>query len=339
MDYVIISLLIVIAIGIFVVKKSLETIDKKSKESFAATAFETLKAQTEMGGKELESERKLIVQTLEPISKEIRNFQELMRNIEKDRKQDFGYFASVTPTLQQTLDQLRTALANRQVRGQWGERMAEDVLRLAGFIEGINYQKQKESADGRPDFTFFLPQGLKVNMDVKFPLDNYLHYIESDDAEKESHKSLFLKDVRKRIKEVTTKDYINPEEKTVDYVIVFIPNEQVYGFINEHDRTILDEALKKKVILCSPLTLYAILAVIRKAIDNFKLEQTSAKVLSLLDTFSKQWNSFVECMEKMGKKIEETQEEYNSLISTRRNKLEKPLREIEDLHQQKTLPD
>ena len=54
-----------------------------------------------------------------------------------------------------------SALANPQARGQWGERMAEDVLRLAGFVENVNYRKQTqiEGGTGRPDYTFHMPKG------------------------------------------------------------------------------------------------------------------------------------------------------------------------------------
>jgi len=175
-------------------------------------------------------------------------------------------------------------------------------------------------------------------MDVKFPLDNYLKYLESDgDAEREKSKARFLKDVRERIKEVLTRDYINPEENTVDYVIVFIPNEQVYAFINENDGTILDDALKNKVILCSPITLYAILAVIRQAVDNFNLEKTAAQILSLLGSFNKQWDAFMKSFDKMGKRIDDAQREFNTLTSTRRNQMERSLRKIDDLRTQRGL--
>jgi DNA recombination protein RmuC len=209
-------------------------------------------------------------------------------------------------------------------------------------VEGINYRKQKvlETVSTRPDYTFLLPQDLKVNMDVKFPLDNYLRYFEAEsETDKKTYKDQFLKDVRKRIKEVTTRDYINPAENTVDYVIVFIPNEQVYAFINENDISILDEALKNKVILCSPFTLYAILAVIRRAVDNFNLEKTADQILSLLGAFNKQWAAFLHSLKKMGKKIEEAREEFNALTSTRRKQLEGPLRQIEDLRKQKGIPE
>jgi len=255
----------------------------KNSEEFLKLAGETLSKQMQIGEKELEGKKKLIDQTLEAMKVDLQKVQDLVTQFEKDRERKFGELANQlkltaeqTGKLQETANKLYTALASTRVRGQWGERMAEDVLRLAGFIEGINYLKQKTLETTRPDYTFLLPQNLKVNMDVKFPLDNYLRYLEAgEESQKEMYKTQFLKDARRRIMEVTTRDYINPEENTVDYVIVFIPNEQVYAFIIENDRSLLDEALKNKVILCSPITLYAVLAVIRQAVDNFNLEKNS----------------------------------------------------------------
>jgi DNA recombination protein RmuC len=315
----------------------------KNSEEFLKLAGETLSKQMQIGEKELEGKKKLIDQTLEAMKVDLQKVQDLVTQFEKDRERKFGELANQlkltaeqTGKLQETANKLYTALASTRVRGQWGERMAEDVLRLAGFIEGINYLKQKTLETTRPDYTFLLPQNLKVNMDVKFPLDNYLRYLEAgEESQKEMYKTQFLKDARRRIMEVTTRDYINPEENTVDYVIVFIPNEQVYAFIIENDRSLLDEALKNKVILCSPITLYAVLAVIRQAVDNFNLEKTAAQILSLFGAFNKQWSAFLKSLEKMGKKIEEAQNEFLILTTTRRKQLERPLREIEDLRKQK----
>lgn len=317
---------------------------KKNTDEFLKLANEVLSRQTQMGEKDLESKKRLIDQTLEGMKTDLNKIQTLITEFEKDRANKFGQLENQlrlaleqTSKLQETTNQLRQALASTRVRGQWGERMAEDILRLMGFVEGFNYEKQKSGETGltRPDYTFFLPQGRKINMDVKFPLDNYLHYLEaSNDTERENYKQQFLKDVRARIKEVTTRDYINPEENTLDYVLIFIPNEQVYAFINENDRTLLDEALKKKVILCSPITLYAVLAIIRQAMENFNLQNTAGQILNLLDSFYKQWQAFVKSLEKVGKKIEEAQNEFQILNSTRKNQLEKPLRQIETIKKQ-----
>jgi DNA recombination protein RmuC len=175
-------------------------------------------------------------------------------------------------------------------------------------------------------------------MDVKFPMDNYQHYLDAQsDHDRKRYKEELLKNMRLMIKQVTTRDYINPAENTVDYVILFVPNEQVYGFINESDRLIMDEALKQKVILCSPFTLYAVLAVIRQAVENFNLERTASEILRLLADFSKQWSMYKDKFKLMGERLDAAKKEYDAIATTRTNMLERPLRKIEELRQQKAL--
>ncbi len=162
----------------------------------------------------------------EALKSELDKVSDLVRELEKDRENKFGELTSQiknvgvqTIALATTTDQLKEALANTRIRGQWGERMAEDVLRLIGFVQGVNYLKQAtlEASRTRPDFTFLLPQDLTLNMDVKFPLDNYLKCIEARDAEDETrYRQQFVRDVRARLKEVVTRDYIDPGRKTLD---------------------------------------------------------------------------------------------------------------------------
>lgn len=217
--------------------------------------------------------------------------------------------------------------------GQWGERMADDVLRMCGFVEDINYTKQKTlEAGSRPDFTFLLPRGLKLNMDVKFPLDNYLRWMEAEsDMERKGFRDAFLRNIRDKIKEVSTRSYIDPAGNTLDYVLMFIPNEHIYAFIHEQDASVLEDALRSKVIFCSPITLFAVLAVIRQAVDNFALERTSHEILGLFGVFREQWGKFIDQLDKLGKKLTETQKEYDALATTRRKQLERPLAKIERL--------
>jgi len=317
----------------------------KSTEEFLKLAKSRLESEREITLKELDGKKGLIDQQLQQMTSKLENVSTVIKELEKDRIEKFGQLTNhlntatqQTTALMQTTSQLREALASTKVRGQWGERMAEDVLRLAGFIENVNYLKEKtiEGAGSRPDFTFFLPGDLKLNMDVKFPLTNYIKFLETDvGPEKVKFRSDFLKDVKARIKEVTSREYINPEQNTLDYVLLFIPNEQVYSFIHEQDSSILDEGLKNKVIFCSPITLFAVLAVIRQSVDNFALEKTSNEILSLFGVFKKQWDEFLKKLDILGKRIEDTQKEYESLATTRRRQLERPLNKIDDLREQK----
>ena len=271
----------------------------------------------------------------------------LVRELEKDRENKFGELTSQlksvgehTTALATTTGQLKEALANTRVRGQWGERMAEDVLRLVGFVQGVNYEKQTtlEGSGSRPDFTFLLPKDLTLNMDVKFPLDNYLKCVEARDAEEENrYRQQFVRDVRARLKEVVTRDYIDPGRKTLDYVLVFIPNEQIYQYIHEHDSALIDDALTSKVVLCSPVSLFAILVVIRQAVDNFSVEQSSNEIISELGKFEDQWDRFIKQMDTLGKRIDDAQKDFGNLVGTRPRALERPLGRIHAIRQQRGL--
>lgn len=326
---------------------SLEALSRSTTE-FLKLAKDKWDSEREVRAKELEGKKSLIDQQLQQMTVELDKVSRLMSDLEKDRVEKFGQLTSQlqsaneqTAALLQTTGQLREALASTKARGQWGERMAEDVLRLAGFIENVNYVKQKslEGVGSRPDFTFLLPRNLKLNMDVKFPLDNYLRYVEArTEPERARFRGDFLRDVKARIKEVTSREYINPEQETVDSVLLFIPNEQIYAFIQEQDSSILDDGIRNGVVICSPVTLFAILAVIRKAVDNFTLERTSDEILSQFGAFKRQWDEFVKKLEVLGKRIGDAQKEYEALTSTRRRQLERPLNRIEDLRTQRGLP-
>jgi DNA recombination protein RmuC len=249
--------------------------------------------------------------------------------------------AEITQALSQSAQALREAMASPTARGQWGERMAEDVLRLAGFVENVNYikQTQLEGASGRPDFTFPLPKGHELYMDVKFPMAGYLRYLDAaSDAERQVHRAAFLRDVRARVRELAKRDYARESARhSVDYVLMFLPNEQLTGFIHEHDPGLIDDAMGQRVVMCSPLTLFAFLGVIRQAYDNFVVEQTSDQILALIGKFGVQWVKYNEQLERLHAKFTQLDRQFDELMGTRRRQLEKPLQQLEAVRRERNL--
>ena len=243
--------------------------------------------------------------------------------------------AETTAVLATTTQSLREALASPKARGQWGERMAEDVLRLAGFVEHVNYEKQTAVPGARalPDYTFPLPKGHVLYMDVKFPLAAYLRYLDAGtEAERSAHRDAFLRDVRLRVRELAGREYAHQGTRpSVDYVLLFLPNETLSGFIHEHDPALVDDALGQKVVLCSPLTLFAMLGVIRQAFDNFMVEQTSEEILAVLGAFEQQWDKFSGALEIVGRRMDSAQKAYDDLTGTRKRALERPLARLSSL--------
>jgi DNA recombination protein RmuC len=312
---------------------------RSNTEDFLKFARQLFSQQTENNSQNLQNKKELFDASVKQIEKQLRLMQEHIHKVETERVNIFGKLAEQlklnreqTQLLSETTNSIHNALSNSQQRGQWGERMAEDILRFSGLLEGVNYYKQKKVAFGksRPDYTFLLPNNRLVNMDVKFPLDKYLIFVKTNERK---YKAEFLKDVRARIKEVTNRDYIDTANNTVDYALIFIPNEHIYSFILENDIEILDIALSQKAILCSPLTLYAILAIIRQSVENFNLQETANDILKLLNDFYKQWTLYTEKMENMGKKLKDAQTEYDILLTTRTSGLDKLFDKVEQLHQ------
>lgn len=299
---------------------------------------------------DLESKKELIDSRLAQVHAETRRelteLRELVSKLAASSFEKFGQVdtalrshAETTQVLAEQARALKEAMASPVARGQWGERMAEDVLRLAGFLPDVQYRKQSqlEGASGRPDYTFLLPKGQELYMDVKFPLAAYLRYLEAGtEAERQAHRKQFLNDVRARVKELAKRDYARESgNRAVDYVLLFLPNEQLTGFIFEHDSTLIDEAMAQRVVMCSPLTLFAFLGIIRQAHDNFIIEETSDQILGLLGKFAQQWGKYTDALDKVERQFDSAHRAFADLNGTRRRALERPLQQIENLRRER----
>ena len=306
-------------------------------DTVMSVASSKLGDQLAAGKMVLERERASVTHQVATVETELRRVGDLVASLQKERAEQSGQLSSgleqamqVTSALADTTRSLREALASPKARGQWGERMAEDVLRGAGFLEGTSYIKQTKLAGGGvPDYTFPLPTGHVVNMDVKFPVDNYLRWLEAeDDAVRKQLAKSFQRDVRDRVKELADRCYVDPSH-TVDYLLLFVPNESVYGFLHEHDADLIDFALARKVVLCSPTTLFAVLAVIRHAVDNFMVERRSHDILGALGELRVQWERWEEPMDKMRRGLDSAQRAYDDLSGTRKRSFERQLEKLE----------
>ena len=295
--------------------------------SLAKTEFEQLNKDS---AKELDGKKELIDSTLKEMKQNLDNLSKNTIALEGQMKESKESVGKLTDTT----SQLRQILSSSQARGQWGERMVKDILDFIGLVEGINYTQQSQMSDGRdrPDFTFLLPDEKVINMDVKFPLAHYEKYVAAENGtEKESEKKAFLSDVRNRVNEVSKRGYIDPKGSTVDYVLLFIPNEGIYAFLNQEDHDLIDFSLGKKILLCSPVTLYAILSLIRQAVSNFAMEKKAGEMQELVGVFKKQWDMFTGKVESMGKSLNALSNHYEDLRGPRLRELEKPMEKISEL--------
>ncbi len=297
-------------------------------QTFLTLAEDQFKKLTSTSDAQLDEKKKLIDASVRDMRKSLENLTQETSALKGHMKESREGITQLTDTT----SKLRQILSSSQARGQWGERMVEDILNFIGLVEGVNYVKQVQEGTGRPDYTFKLPKGKRINMDVKFPLSHYEKYIiESNDEIRDREKKSFIQDVKTHIKDVSKRDYINPADGTVNYVLLFIPNESIYSFLNKEDPELIDFSLSRKIVLCSPLTLYAVLSLIRQSVDNFALETKAADMQRLVQSFKEQWSKYTSKVETMGKSLQVVQNHYAELVGPRRNQLQRPVDQITEL--------
>ena len=183
------------------------------KSNFAEISLDTLskttdmlsgrlKSEREISAKEISGQKEIIEKRIETLNGELLKLTGLINTMENARNMQMGELKSIiddsrakTSELFHVTNGLKETLSSKQGRGQWAERMADDVLSYAGLKEGINYIRQQKSefTGNRPDFTFLLPNGTSLNMDVKFPYENYKRYMESQEKEKAFYAKEFIK--------------------------------------------------------------------------------------------------------------------------------------------------
>jgi len=215
-----------------------------------------------------------------------------------------------------------------QTRGAVGEYVVEKIIGWIGLEggEGKSWDKQKPFGDSRPDFTFYFPKGGYVHLDVKFPLDNYREMIQCDpkSPQEDIAKKNFKENVRVLLRQIegAKKDYIE-HDGGINFVLIFIPNMQVLNFVREEFDDLYDYASKRKMLLVGPSELYGILNLLTTAIDNFKIEKSTNKIIDNMKKFQLEWDNMLSEFDKHSKQLKTAQGSFDEITGPRKTALEK----------------
>jgi DNA recombination protein RmuC len=332
-----ITLLVIclVGIGIFVyfsrgfIISMFSLLIKESVRQASEENEQKLKEQSKFIEKNLESKNDLILDVLKNVTAELRQNQEKAFNLSTvidEHKKTTEKLLHETSTLSRTL-------SNNQLRGAFGQEMAESLLKLVGFVKPTHYISQEQQTTGnRPDITFYLPNNTKLNIDVKFPFQALKSYFDTEKTDqKEEYLNTFRKDIKARFKELKTRDYINPEDNTVDFVIMFVPNEMTFSFIYEQCQAEYEDARKNKIFICGPVSFVAVLRMIQQFSDNIRYQKNLSKIVGYVQAFEKEYEKYGVEFEKLGNKIKDACNVYNEVSGTRNSKLTSLINDIKSV--------
>lgn len=230
-------------------------------------------------------------------------------------------------------DNLAKALKGEQkTQGNFGEFLLEDLLNRSGLVKGLHYECQETLRDDegkavvneqkkkmRPDVIIHYPDGKDLILDSKVSLTAYVDYMNAETEEaRKNALARHIQSVNKHVTELDIKNYSSylnlAERETVDFVVMFIPNEGPFRLAMTEAPNLWEEAFRKKVMIISPTNLIALLRLIHIA---WTREEQSRNQKEILDTATKLLDrlySFYKEFNDIGDDLEKAVETYNKAV-------------------------
>jgi DNA recombination protein RmuC len=162
-----------------------------------------------------------------------------------------------------------------------------------------------------------MPDGREIVVDAKTPLDAYLNAIEaSDDATRKTEYERHARKVRERVKELAGKAYWSQFKNAPDFVVLFIPGEQFLSVALDHDRDLLEDALRQKVILATPTSFVALLRAVAYGWRQEALAENAEQIRALGEEMYNRLVTFADAFAKVGKSLDSSVSAFNKAVGS-----------------------
>ena len=296
------------------------------KDAFKALASDELEAKSKQLKVTAKDELGGVVG---PLKEELTKLDKHVRELEGKREGAYsklGTQLTLLQTLQDSLKQQTTTLAEAlrapTVRGRWGEVQLRRLVELAGMEDHVDFVEQESGEVGRPDMTVRLPQGGILPIDSKVSLGDFLKAMETEDDQ--LRKQALLKHaqaLRSRVRELSQKAYWDQFPKTPEVVVMFVPVEASLGAAFQHDSELFEYALDNKVLVSSPVVLFALLKAIAFGWQQQQIAENARQIADQGKTLYDRILKFVEYLSGMGKSLESCVMKYNDAIGSLEGRL------------------
>lgn len=314
-------------------QKELKEMREQLNKDFQILANEILEEKT---ARFTTSNLKNMEAILKPLNEKLSEFKsKVEETYDKESKQRFSLeerikeLVALNNQISEDANALTKALKGEsKIQGNWGEMILESILEKSGLKKGIEYHVQEfirdengnpirneENQRMQPDVIIEYPGGRKVVVDSKVSLNAYVRYVEAEtDEQKIKAEKDHLISIRQHIDELSSKSYQDYID-SVDFVMMFIPNEPAYILAMKLDANLWDYAYKKRILIINPTNLIASLRVVadlwKREAQSQNAEEIAERGALLYDKFA----GFVETLQEVGNNIGRSQKAYDKAIS------------------------
>jgi len=299
----------------------------------ARSTLETVRA--EMTG-DLTERQSAIESAVRPLNDTLGKLQSQVRELELAREKIFGSLGQQLQALAKETMTLSTALRSPQARGRWGEVTLRRVAELSGMAKNCDFNEQTTFSDGetriRPDMVVRLPGGRSLVVDAKVPLTAYL---DASGCQDEPSRRAALKrhgqQLAEHVKQLSSKQYWMQFQPAPELVILFLPGDHFFSAALETNPDLIEEALGRKVVIATPVTLISVLRGIAYGWTQERLAENAEEIRGVAAELYERVQTMAGYYADTGRLLEKTVEAYNKSVGSWDSRLTPALRRLHEL--------
>lgn len=322
---------------------------------FKTMATDALEKNSEQFGK-LSQER--LASLLQPFNIDLKSFREKVEHFySEESKQRFSLEQNINTLIEANnrisrdainLTNAITGTSNNKFQGDWGETILEQILENSGLIEGKQWERQATLRDDngnalhnneteqsmKPDIIVHFPGKRDIIIDSKVSLKAYMNYLAAED---ETIRNLALKEhlasIHRHIDALATKSYAKYNVNSLDYVMLFVPNEPSYFLAMEADNSLWNYAYKRGIVLISASNLISTLFVVNSLWTRERQQRDVQKIVDTANAVYEKVVLFTENFSKIETSLEKAQEAYREAykqLATGKGNITRRLNDIKE---------
>jgi DNA recombination protein RmuC len=318
-------------------------VDAQVRETTASTVDHTARQASQL----LEQRGAVIAEQtkglLDPIAQQMQLLQQAVGEMRLSYEHDKGAVQSMSDSLLQQIgslngvtSQLAGALRSPAARGAWGENQLRNIIELAGMASYCDFSEQNSvESDGvrqRPDLTVRLPNGAFLVVDAKVPLAAYLEMQGSSDEAVRTHMlSEHVRATRAHVKALADKKYWSQFPESPDFVVMFVPGESFLADALRAESSLMDDAMRSRVVITSPMSLMALLLTVARGWQTRHMAESASQIATEAAELYQRFGVVLGHLDKTGRQIDAAAQAYNDLVGSMERRVMPTLRKFKDL--------
>lgn len=332
-------------------KEELEQVKQVERDLQSALLKEKEKNALQDKDRELE-----ILGNIEPVKNQLKLLQELILNMQKDRTKDTENILEnlkkqedVKAQFLKSAHSLTQALRSSKERGGWGEVQLINVIEASGMREHIDYvykqHIQTEESRVYPDLIVHLPQGVKIVVDAKAPMESYLKAADMTqedrctDREYSNLITAHARAVRAHIDILAKKNYPSELSGSIKFTIAYIPSESALSAAIKADSTLLDYAFSKGIALSSAVGLWSILKSTASLWHQEHVSKSAQGIIALAEDLNKRLTACLAHLSHLGTNLKSSVSAYDKFVGSLESRVMPSIRRLTTKENAPSIPD